>query len=155
MRRILLAIASAFLLLCSMPGASATDLVETAAASGTFKTFLMVAEAAGFTQTLKNTGPYTVFAPSDTAFEKLPPGTLNALLKDKPRLAQLVAYHVIPGKTPIAEVKPGEVKTIEGKPLTLTSDNGKVTVNDANVTQSDLTADNGIIHEIDTVVLPK
>ncbi|HEX7635886.1 MAG TPA: fasciclin domain-containing protein, partial [Noviherbaspirillum sp.] len=94
------------------------------------------------------------FAPTDEAFKKLPSGTMEALWKDKNRLAQVLAHHVIPGRVAVADVKPGKVKTIQGEPLMLTSDNGKVTVDNANVIQSDLMADNGIIHEIDAVVLP-
>lgn len=154
MRQFLLAIASTLTVMCNTSNAFAADLVETAAASGTFKTFLVAAKAAGLIQTLKNTGPYTVFAPTDMAFKKLPPEVLEALLQDKTRLAQILSYHVIPGKITITEVKPGKAKTIEGDSLTLTSDNGKVTVNRANVIQSDLMADNGIIHEIDNVILP-
>ena len=133
----------------------AADLIETASNSGTSKIFLAAVKTAGLTETLKNSGPYTVFVPTDAAFEKLPAGALEALLKDKNRLAQVLTYHVIPGKVMIAEVKPGKVKTMQGNLLTLTSDNGKVTVNDANVIQSDMTADNGVIHEVDALVLPK
>lgn len=141
------------LVMFASPGFAA-DLVETAATSGTFKTFLAAAKAAGMLETLKSSGPYTVFAPSDSAFGKLPPGTMNSLMKDKTKLAELVSYHVIPGKVMVAEVKPGKVKTIEGESVTLTSDNGKITVDNANVVQSDLQADNGVIHEIDAVVMP-
>jgi uncharacterized surface protein with fasciclin (FAS1) repeats len=132
----------------------AADLLETASSSGSFKTFLAAVKAAGIADTLKNSGPYTVFAPTDSAFEKLPPGTFNSLMKDKTKLTEVLEHHVIPGKVTIADVKPGKVKTIQGDLLTLTSDNGKVTVDNANVIQSDVIADNGIIHEIDTVVLP-
>ncbi|MDB5762624.1 MAG: fasciclin protein [Herminiimonas sp.] len=133
----------------------AADIVDTATAAGTFKVFVAALETAGFKDTLKSSGPYTVFAPTDEAFAKLPAGTWDSLSKDKVKLAQVLAYHVIPGKMMVSEVKPGKVKTTQGGSLTLTSDNGKVTVNDANITQSDVTADNGVIHAIDTVVLPK
>jgi uncharacterized surface protein with fasciclin (FAS1) repeats len=138
-------------------GASAwaADLVETASTSGSFKTFLAAAKAAGITDTLKNSGPYTVFAPSDSAFNQLPPGTVNSLMKDKTKLAEILSHHVIPGKVTVADVKPGEVQTIQGDTVMLKSDNGKVTVENANVVQSDMMADNGVIHEIDAVVLPK
>ena len=138
----------------SLHVAHAADLVETAATSGSFKTFLAAAKAAGIADTLKNSGPYTIFAPSDSAFNHLPPGTVTSLMKDKAKLAEILAYHVIPGKVTVADVKPGKVKTMQGETLTLTSDNGKVTVNNANVIQSDLIADNGVIHEIDALVLP-
>lgn len=145
---------SASALALSMSHATAADLVETASTSGSFKTFLAAAKAAGITETLRNSGPYTVFAPGDSAFGKLPPGTVDSLMKDKTKLAEVLSHHVIPGKVTVAEVKPGKVKTIQGDELTLKSDNGKVTVDAANVIQSDLIADNGVIHEIDAVVLP-
>ena len=134
--------------------AFAADIVDTAAMDSSLKIFVAALKTAGFTEALKNPGPYTVFAPTNEAFAKLPPGTWDALSKDKVKLAQVLAYHVIPGRVMVAEVKPGQVKTTQGSALTLASDNGKVTVNDANITQSDVAADNGVIHEIDTVVLP-
>ncbi|HJV85668.1 MAG TPA: fasciclin domain-containing protein [Noviherbaspirillum sp.] len=154
MKRSFAAIASALALTLAASPALAADLMETAAASATFKTFLAAAKKAGLAETLKSQGPYTVFAPGDSAFKKLPPDRLDALMKDKTRLAELLNHHVIPGKVLIADVKPGKVQTIQGDSLTLTSDNGKVTVDNANVIQSDVLADNGVIHEIDTVVLP-
>jgi uncharacterized surface protein with fasciclin (FAS1) repeats len=135
--------------------ARAEDLVEKASTSGGIKTFVAAMQTAGINDSLKNGGPYTVFAPSDSAFDKLPPETKEALLKDKKKLAQILAYHVIQGKVLVADVKPGRVQTIQGSALTLTSDNGKVTVDEANVTESDVVADNGVIHVIDTVMLPK
>jgi uncharacterized surface protein with fasciclin (FAS1) repeats len=136
--------------------AIAADIVETASNTSSFKTFLNAAKTAGLTETLKQGGPYTLFLPTNSAFDKLPPETRDALLKDKAKLAHVLAYHVIPGKIMVADVKPGKVQTMEGAPLTLKSDNGKVTLNEeANITQSDIQADNGVIHEIDTVVLPK
>lgn len=132
----------------------AADLVDTAATNNTFKIFVAALKAAGFTEALKAAGPYTVFAPTDDAFAKLPPGIWDDLSKDKIKLAQVLAYHVIPGKILVAEMKPGKVKTVQGSLLVLTSDNGKVTVNNANITQSDIVADNGVIHAIDTVVMP-
>jgi uncharacterized surface protein with fasciclin (FAS1) repeats len=155
MKRFLAAFALTIMLPLLGAHAQAADLVETASTSGNFKTFLAAAKAAGISDTLKNSGPYTVFAPSDSAFNQLPPGTVNSLMKDKAKLAKILAYHVIPGKVTVADVKPGQVKTLEGDSLKLTSDNGKVTVNHANVIQSDLIADNGVIHEIDAVVLPE
>jgi uncharacterized surface protein with fasciclin (FAS1) repeats len=135
-----------------IPAALAADLVAAAEESVSLKTFVAAVEAAGLTETLKNTGPYTVFAPVDSAFQHLPAGELDALLKDKAKLAEVLSYHIIPGEIPVTDVKPGEAKTIQGKPLKLTSDNGMVTVNEANVIQSDVEADNGIIHEIDKVI---
>jgi uncharacterized surface protein with fasciclin (FAS1) repeats len=132
----------------------AADIVDTAAADGSFKVFVAALKTAGFAETLKTSGPFTVFAPTDSAFAKLPSGTWDSLLKNKAKLTKVLAYHVIPGKMLVTEVKPGKVKTMQGDVLTLTSDNGKVTVNGANVTQSDIAADNGVIHAIDAVALP-
>jgi len=155
MRRWFAAIATSFAFIAAKP-VMAADLVDTAANSATSKTFLAAVKAAGLTQTLKNNGPYTIFLPTDSAFKQLPPETVDSLMKDKKKLAQVLAYHVVPGKITVADVKPGEVKTMEGESLKLTSDNGKVTINDeANVIQSDVMADNGVIHEIDKVILPQ
>lgn len=154
MKRHCAAIVSTIALTTFSASAWAADLVETASTSGSFKTFLAAAKAAGMDETLKNSGPYTVFAPSDSAFNQLPPGTVSSLMKDKAKLAEMLAHHVIPGKVTVADVKPGKVQTIQGDTVTLKSDNGKVTVENANVIQSDMMADNGVIHEIDAVVLP-
>jgi len=135
--------------------ASAADLVDTAVASLNLKIFSAALKTAGLRETLRSTGPYTVFAPNDEAFNKLPPGAWDALSKDKVRLAALLAHHVIPGKVLITEIKPGKVQTIQGDAVTLKSDNGKVTVDQANVIESDLNADNGVIHVIDTVLMPE
>jgi uncharacterized surface protein with fasciclin (FAS1) repeats len=153
MRKLFAALTLAAAALCGT--AQAANIVETAASAGSFKTFVAALKAAGMNETLKNSGPYTVFAPTDEAFAKLPPGTWEALSKDKARLSKILAYYIVPGKMLVTEVKPGKVRTAGGGMLTLTSDNGKVTVNEANITQSDVTADNGVIHAIDTVVLPK
>lgn len=155
MKRSFAAISSAIAMLFGVAHAVAADLVETASTASSFKTFLAAAKTAGLTDTLRRSGPYTIFAPGDAAFNKLPPGTLESLLKDKQKLAEVLSHHVIPGKVTVIDVKPGKVRTIQGSLLTLTSDNGKVTVDEANVIQSDLTADNGVIHEIDAVVLPQ
>lgn len=133
----------------------AADIIDTATTSGSFKTFVSAAKAAGLTDTLKSQGPYTVFAPTDEAFAKLPPETWNALIKDKVKLAQVLSHHIVPGRIMVAEVKPGPTKTVDGSSITLKSDNGKITVDNANVTQSDVVADNGVIQAIDAVVLPK
>lgn len=134
--------------------ASANDLIDTAATSGSFKTFLATVKAAGLTDSLRNQGPFTVFAPSDEAFAKLPDGTIESLMKDKVKLAQLLSHHIVPGKLLVAEAKPGPLKTIQGDSIKLTSDNGMITVDGARVTQSDLKADNGVIQVIDKVILP-
>jgi uncharacterized surface protein with fasciclin (FAS1) repeats len=132
----------------------AADIVDTAATDRSFNTFVTALESTSVASTLKNSGPYTVFAPTNEAFAKLPPGTWENLSKDKEKLKQVLAYHIIPGKITVSEIKPGNVNTTEGHTLKLTSDNGKVTVNEANIIQSDLAADNGVIHAIDAVVLP-
>jgi uncharacterized surface protein with fasciclin (FAS1) repeats len=155
MKKFRAAIAAALSFVCITGIAQAANIMETAASAGSFKTFLAAVKSAGLTETLKNSGPYTVFAPTDEAFAKLPAGTWENLSKDKKKLSQVLANHIVPGKVMVAEVKPGKIKTTQGGMLTLTSDNGKVTVNEANITESDVTADNGVIHAIDTVVLPK
>lgn len=144
------------LLLCSMvvPAARADDLLDTARHAGSFRNFVDAVRVAGLTGQLKADGPYTLFIPSDSAFDKLPDGEWQALLKDRARLSRVLRYHIVRGKLKVAEVKPGPVRSDEGQPLKLTSDNGMVTVNGARVTESDLAADNGIIHAIDDVLLP-
>lgn len=134
---------------------SAKDIIDTAASAGSFKTLITAIEAAGLTDTLKGKGPFTVFAPTDAAFNKLPPGTLDALLKDKDKLAQILTYHVVPGTLMAKDVKSGDAPTANGQSLKVTADGGRVKVDNANVTQTDITADNGVIHTIDTVVMPK
>jgi uncharacterized surface protein with fasciclin (FAS1) repeats len=135
-------------------GASAADLLQTATTAASFKQFIKAIKASGMEATIATKGPYTVFAPTDEAFGKLSKEERDSLYKDKTRLAKIVSYHIIPGKVMITEVKPGGVETLEGHAIALKSDNGKVTVNDANVTQSDLAADNGVIHAIDAVLMP-
>lgn len=132
----------------------AADIVDTAVAAGQFKTLVKAVQAAGLADTLKGPGPFTVFAPTDAAFAKLPAGTLDALLKDKKKLAQILTYHVVPGKVMAADVKPGDVKTVEGQNLMVSVQGGNVMVNDAKVTRTDIAASNGVIHVIDSVVLP-
>lgn len=135
--------------------AYAADIVDTAKSAGSFTTLVAAVEAAGLTDTLKGKGPFTVFAPTDAAFAKLPTGTVDGLLKDKAKLAAILTYHVVPGKVMAADVKAGKVKTVNGKELTITTAGGKVMVDNATVTKTDIVADNGVIHVIDTVVLPK
>jgi uncharacterized surface protein with fasciclin (FAS1) repeats len=136
-------------------GARAADLVDTAVSAGQFNTLVTAVKAAGLVDTLKGKGPFTVFAPTDAAFAKLPPGTVDSLLKDKQKLTQVLTYHVVPGKVTSSEVHTGAVKTVQGQPLELRAEGGKVMVNDATVTKADVMASNGVIHVIDTVVLPK
>lgn len=135
--------------------AAAADIVETAISAGQFKTLVTALQEADLVDTLKGDGPFTVFAPTDAAFAKLPPGALDALVKDKAKLASVLTYHVVPGKVMAAEVKPGNVKTVQGKSLNVSTQGGAVMVNDAKVTKTDITASNGVIHVIDTVILPK
>ncbi len=135
--------------------AHAKDIVDTAVAAGDFKTLVTAVKAAGLVDTLKGKGPFTVFAPTDAAFAKIPKADLDALLKDKAKLTKVLTYHVVPGAVMAADVKPGEVKTVEGGSLTITAHNGTVMVNDAKVIKTDIKADNGVIHVIDTVLMPK
>jgi uncharacterized surface protein with fasciclin (FAS1) repeats len=152
-RHLLTATAATTLLLAL--NAHAADLVDTASSAGNLKIFVAAVKAAGFTQSLRSDGPFTVFAPSDEAFARLPAGTWAALIKDKTKLAQILTHQVIPGKILVAEVKPGKAKTLEGGYLDLKSDNGRVTADEATVIESDMVADNGVIHAVDTVVMPK
>jgi uncharacterized surface protein with fasciclin (FAS1) repeats len=132
----------------------AKDIVETAAAAGDFKTLLAAATAAGLVDTLKGKGPYTVFAPTDAAFAKIPKADLEALLKDKAKLSAVLLAHVVPGKVMSPDVKAGKVKTAQGYELTVGTMGG-VTVDAAKVVAVDIVADNGVIHVIDTVIVPK
>lgn len=134
--------------------AQAKDIVDTAVAAGSFKTLATALGAAGLVDTLKGKGPFTVFAPTDEAFAKIPKADLDALLKDKAKLTAVLTYHVVPGKVMAADVKAGKVKTVQGSDLTVTTTGG-VKVNGAKVVKTDIVADNGVIHVIDTVVMPK
>jgi uncharacterized surface protein with fasciclin (FAS1) repeats len=139
--------------LCLVSAASAKDIVDTAVSAGSFKTLATALQAAGLVETLKGEGPFTVFAPTDAAFAKIPKADLDALLADKAKLTAVLTYHVVPGKVMAKDVKAGEVKTVEGSSLTV-STMGGVKVDNAKVTATDIVADNGIIHVIDTVVMP-
>jgi uncharacterized surface protein with fasciclin (FAS1) repeats len=132
----------------------AKDIVDTAAAAGNFKTLLSAATAAGLVDTLKGPGPYTVFAPTDEAFAKIPKADLDALIADKAKLKAVLLAHVVPGKVMSKDVKAGKVKTAQGYELTIGTAGG-VTVDAAKVKAVDIVADNGVIHVIDTVVLPR
>lgn len=132
------------------------NIVEVAQSAGTFKTLLAAAEAAGLVETLTGAGPYTVFAPTDDAFAKLPAGTVESLLKDKEQLTAILTYHVVPGKVMASDVaKLTSATTVQGGDVTITSENGKVMINDATVISADIEATNGVIHVIDTVLMPK
>ena len=134
------------------------DIVDTAVAAGTFKTLATALTAAGLIDTLKGAGPFTVFAPTDEAFAKVPKSDLEALLKDKKKLAAVLTYHVVPGKvmaSSVVKMNDGaKVKTVEGHEFTLGLKGGKVTVDRANVVSTDIEATNGVIHVIDTVIMP-
>ena len=134
--------------------ATAADIVDTAVSAGSFKTLVTAVQAAGLVDTLKGPGPFTVFAPTDAAFAKIPKAKLDALLADKAALTKVLTYHVVPAKVMAADVKAGKVKTVEGSEVTLATQGG-VTVNGAKVVKADVAADNGVIHTIDTVIMPK
>jgi uncharacterized surface protein with fasciclin (FAS1) repeats len=134
--------------------AQAKDIVDTAVAAGKFNTLAAALQAAGLVDTLKGPGPFTVFAPTDEAFAKIPKADLDALLKDKAKLSAVLTYHVVAGKVMAKDVKAGKVKTVQGSELTLGTTGG-VTVDAAKVIQADIVADNGVVHVIDSVVLPK
>lgn len=134
--------------------AQAKDIVDTAVSAGSFKTLATALTAAGLVDTLKSKGPFTVFAPTDEAFAKIPKADLDALLKDKAKLTAVLTYHVVAGKVMAADVKAGKVKTVQGSELTVTTSGG-VKVDNANVVKTDIVADNGVIHVIDSVIIPK
>ena len=134
--------------------AQAKDIVDTAVAAGQFKTLATALQAAGLVDTLKGPGPFTVFAPTDEAFAKVPKDQLDALLKDKAKLTKVLTYHVVPGKVMAADVKAGKVKTVQGSELTVATSGG-VMVDSAKVVKTDIVASNGVIHVIDSVVIPK
>ena len=135
--------------------AQAKDIVDTAVAAGSFKTLATALGAAGLVDTLKGKGPFTVFAPTDEAFAKIPKADLDALLKDKAKLTAVLTYHVVPGKIMAKDVKAGQVKTVQGSNITVSTSYGNVSVNNAKVVKTDIVADNGVIHVIDTVIMPK
>jgi len=136
-------------------GAQAKDIVETAVAAGNFKTLAAALQAAGLVDTLKGPGPFTVFAPTDAAFAKVPKADLDALLKDKAKLTAVLTYHVVPGKVMAADVvKLKEAKTVQGQSIKIDTSAG-VKVDGANVIKTDIACSNGVIHVIDSVILPK
>ncbi len=135
--------------------AQAKDIVDTAVSAGSFKTLATALEAAGLIDTLKGKGPFTVFAPTDEAFAKVPKDQLDALLKDKAKLQAVLTYHVVAGKVMAADVKAGKVKTAQGSDVTVSTASGGVMVDGAKVVKTDIVADNGVIHVIDSVIMPK
>ncbi|WP_368484845.1 fasciclin domain-containing protein [Pseudoalteromonas sp. SD03] len=134
------------------------DIVDVAAANGSFSTLVAAVKAAGLVDTLKGNGPFTVFAPTDEAFAKLPAGTVENLLKseNKDKLTAILTYHVISGKVMAADVvKLDSAATVQGQSVNVTINDGSVMINNANVVMADVKASNGVIHVIDTVLLPK
>ena len=131
------------------------NIVETAVGAESFTTLVAAVSAAGLVDTLSGAGPFTVFAPSDDAFAKLPAGTVEALLGDLPKLTAILTYHVVPGMMMAADVvKATSLPTVQGQSLAVMV-NGGVRVDDAHVVQTDIVADNGVIHVIDSVLIPK
>ena len=158
MKKVIPVIAISLLLAGSMmAGAPKKDIVDTAVSAGQFNTLAKALEAAGLVDTLKGKGPFTVFAPTDEAFAKLPAGTVQDLLKpeNKGKLVAILTYHVVPGDVKASDVvKLTSAKTVNGEPLKIATMGGNVTVNDANVVKTDILCSNGVIHVIDTVLLP-
>ena len=135
--------------------APSKDIVDTAVEAGSFKTLAAALQAADLISTLKSEGPFTVFAPTDAAFAKIPKADLDALLSDKRALTEVLTYHVVSGKVMAADVvKLTQAKTVEGSPVKIQVVDGKVMINNANVSATDIAASNGVIHVIDTVIMP-
>lgn len=157
-RKFCLVLAALLLALPAMAADNGKDIVDTAMAAGQFNTLAKALQAAGLVDTLKGKGPFTVFAPTDDAFAKLPAGTLDDLLKpeNKEKLKSILLYHVVSGKVTAAKVmKMKSAKTLNGQEVKISVSDGKVMVNDATVVKPDVMASNGVIHVIDTVLLPK
>ncbi len=133
-----------------------SDIVQTAVEAGSFQTLVAAVTAAGLTETLQGKGPFTVFAPTDAAFAKLPAGAVQGLLADKARLTSLLTYHVVPGRVLAADVvKVRSAKSVQGGDLRVRAENGTVSIDEARVVQTDVLASNGVIHAIDTVLSPR
>lgn len=139
-------------------GKATKDIVDTAVAAGSFTTLAAALQAAGLVDTLKGSGPFTVFAPTDAAFAKLPAGTVETLLKpeNKAKLQAVLTYHVVPGSVSSKQVvKLDSAKTVNGQSIAIRTANGSVMIDEAKVVQADIAASNGVIHVIDTVILPE
>jgi uncharacterized surface protein with fasciclin (FAS1) repeats len=152
------AVATLVVSMGSTTRAQGKDIVDTAVGAGQFKTLAAALGAAGLVETLKGKGPFTVFAPTDAAFAKLPAGTVEMLLKpeNKAKLTAILTYHVVAGKVMAADVvKVTSAKTVQGGAVAVKVDGGKVTIDNANVVTTDIAASNGVIHVIDTVLMPK
>ena len=154
MKKLFTAVGCVLMLAGGMLPAHGADIIGTAEQAGSLRKFAAAIKETDLAAALKQPGPYTIFAPSDSAISKLPKGKWESLLKDKVSLKKVVAMHIVPGKLLVSEIKPGDMTTLEGHSIHLTSDNGMVTVNGARITQSDLQADNGVVHEIDGLMLP-
>lgn len=153
MKKILSGIALAILTITAAPAA---DIVDTAVSAGSFKTLVKAVQAAGLVDTLKGPGPFTVFAPTDEAFAKLPAGTLESLLANPEQLKQVLTYHVVAGKVMASDVvNLKEAKTVQGSAAKVKVSGGTVMIDNAKVVKTDIACDNGVIHVIDTVILPK
>ncbi|HTD72728.1 MAG TPA: fasciclin domain-containing protein [Steroidobacteraceae bacterium] len=137
------------------PSGPTKNIVDTAIAAGNLTTLVAGIQAAGLTDTLTGKGPFTMFAPTDEAFKKLPTGALDALLKDTAKLKAILSYHVIPGHVMAQDFKSGEVMTVQGTALSAVVSSADARVNGAHVRQRDITASNGVIHDIDAVIMPK
>ncbi len=138
----------------AMPTVAAEkDIVDTAKSAGAFNTLVVALQKAGLVETLKGPGPFTVFAPTDAAFAKVPKDQLDALLADKAALTKVLTYHVVAGKVLAADVKAGPVKSVQGSNLTITTEGG-VMIDKAKVTQTNIMTNNGVIHVIDSVLVP-
>jgi uncharacterized surface protein with fasciclin (FAS1) repeats len=151
-------VASLFLATAAFAAPPAQDIVDTAISAGSFNTLVAAVKAAGLVDTLKGAGPFTVFAPTDEAFAKLPAGTVEELLKpeNKSKLVAILTYHVVPGKVMAEDVvKLHEAKTVNGQELMVKTDMGSVMVDNATVVKTDILCTNGVIHVIDTVMLPQ
>ena len=130
-------------------------IVDVAVQAGSFKTLVQAVQAAGLVETLSGEGPFTVFAPTDEAFAQIPQETLQAVLADKEKLTAILTYHVVPGKLMAADVvRSTQLQTVQGQSITVSTEGG-VRVDDASVVQTDIEADNGVIHVIDKVIMPK
>ena len=140
----------------NVSAAEGKTVVAVAVEAGQFKTLVAAVKAAGLVDTLNGKGPFTVFAPTDEAFAKLPAGTVETLLKpeNKEKLVGILTYHVIAGKVMAADVKTMSAKTVNGKEVAIKVDGGKVTIGAATVVKTDIAASNGVIHVIDTVLIP-
>lgn len=152
------AVAALVVSMGSTARAQGKDIVDTAVGAGQFKTLAAALQAAGLVETLKGKGPFTVFAPTDAAFAKLPAGTVESLLKpeNKAKLTAILTYHVVAGKVMAADVvKVTSAKTVQGGAVAVKVTGGKVTIDNANVVTTDIAASNGVIHVIDTVLMPK